>query len=220
VELQDLVLYELPVLSLKDSGTKALALMNDFQIHQLPIIERDDYLALVQEDDLLDWDTPEESLAKAKFLNFRPAVFETMHPFDAIKVIKEFNLSILPLLDNDQNFIGCITRNNLFQFLTDTNTFKQEGGIIILRVAPIEYSLAEIARLAESDNILLQGVLVRQLTDENILQVTIKTNKHDLRSFVATLRRYEYQIEATYNALLDDQSLQDNYDMLMRFFDL
>jgi predicted transcriptional regulator len=220
VDLQDLVLYELPVLSLKDSGTKALALMNDFQIHQLPIIERDDYLALVQEDDLLDWDTPEESLAKAKFLKFRPAVFENMHPFDAIKVIKEFNLSILPLLDTDQNFIGCITRNNLFQFLTDTNTFKQEGGIIILTVSPIEYSLAEIARLAESDNILLQGVLVRQIADENMLQVTIKTNKHDLRSFVATLRRYEYQIEATYNALLDDQSLKDNYDMLMRFFDL
>jgi CBS domain-containing protein len=220
VNIRDLVLYELPNLSLKDSGTKALALMRDFHIYHLPIIERDDYLALISEEDILDWDTPEESLSKAEFLQFRPAAFDNMHPIEAIKIVKEFNLSLIPLLDEEKKFIGGITVENLFNFITNTNSFTQEGGIVILRVSPIEYSLAEIARLAESDNILLQGVLVRQLEESNMLSVTIKTNKTDLRSFIATLERYEYQIEAAYNALLNEETLTDNYNLLMRYLDL
>ncbi len=218
--IRDLVLYELPSLSLKDSGTKALALMRDFHIYHLPIIERDDYLALISEEDILDWDTPEEPLSKAEFLKFRPAAFDSMHPFEAIKLVKQFHLSIIPLLDEEKKFVGSITVENLFNFITNTNSFEQEGGIVILRVSPIEYSLAEIARLAESDNILLQGVLVRQIEDSNMLNITIKTNKTDLRSFVATLERYEYEIEATYNALLNEENLKENYDALMRYLDL
>lgn len=194
--------------------------MRDFHIYHLPIIERDDYLALISEEDILDWDAPEAPLAKADFLKFRPAVFDNMHPIEAIKVVKEFNLSLIPLLDEDRNYVGSITMENLFNFITNTNSFEQEGGIIILRVSPLEYSLAEIARLAESDNIILQGVLVRQLEDENMMHITLKTNKKDLRSFVATLKRYEYQIEATYNALLNEETLKDNFDLLMRYLDL
>ena len=40
--------------------------------------------------------------------------------------------------------------------------------------------MAEIARLAESDNITIQGVSVRQLEASNILSITLKTNKTDL----------------------------------------
>lgn len=218
--IRDLVLYELPVLHLQDSGNKALALMRDFHVYHLPIIERDDYLALISEDDLLDWDTPEEPLAKAEFLNFRPAVFDHMHPIEAIKVVKEFNLSVIPLLDNEKKYIGGITVENLFNFITNTNSFEQEGAIIVLEVSPLAYSLAEIARLAESDNISLQGVLVRQKKDENKLSITLKTNKTDIRGFVATLERYEYDIKDTYNALLDKEALKDNYDLLMRYLDL
>ena len=220
VDIKDLVLYELPSLSLKDSGTKALALMRDFHVQHLPIIEREDYLALVSEEDLLDWDSPEDSLAKAKFLNFRPAVFENMHPIDAIKVVKEFHLSVIPLLESNRNFIGCITLENLFNFLTDTNTFEQEGGIVVLRISPLEYSLAEIARLAESNSVTLQGVLVRQLPDNPLLTITLKTNKTDLRAFVATLERYEYVVEQVYNAVFNKEELSDNYNLLMKYLNL
>lgn len=218
--IRDLALYELPILNLKDSGTKALALMRDFQVYHLPIIERDDYLALISQEDILDWDTPEDSLSKAKFLNFRPAVFDDMHPIEAIKLVKEFKLSAIPLLDKERNFVGTITVENLFEFITDTNTFMQEGGIVVLKIIPLEYSLAEIARLAESNNITLQGVLVRQIEDDPLLTVTLKTNKIDLRAFVATLERYEYTIESVHNALLNEDEIEDNYNLLMKYLDL
>jgi acetoin utilization protein AcuB len=49
-----------------------MSLMNEFRIFHLPLVDRDNYIALVSEDDLLDWDTPEEALSHAEFLNFRP----------------------------------------------------------------------------------------------------------------------------------------------------
>lgn len=220
MDIRKLVLFELPSLSLKDSGIKALALMRDFHVYHLPVIDRDDYLALISEEDLLDWDTPEEPLSKAEFLNFRPAVFENMHPIEAIKLIKEFHSSVIPLLDENRHFMGCLTKENLFDYITNTNSFEQEGGIIVINVSPLEYSLAEIARLAESNSVTLQGVLVRQKQDENMLHVTLKTNRTDLRAFVATLERYEYHITSTYNANLNTEELKDNYDLLMRYLDL
>ena len=194
--------------------------MRDFHIYHLPVIEREDYLALISEEDLLDWDTPDEPLSKAEFLNFRPAVFENMHPIEAIKIVKEFNLSVIPLLDADRNFIGSLTVENLFNFITNTNSFEQEGGIVILSVSPMEYSLAEIARLAESNSITLQGVLLQQQEGDSMMSVTLKTNKTDLRAFIATLERYEYNVTNVYNALLNKEELSDNYDLLMRYLDL
>lgn len=220
MDSKDLILYELPSLSLEDSGNKALSLMRDFHIYHLPIVQRDEYIALISEDDILDWDTPEEKLGKAEFLTFRPAIFENMHPIEGIKIAKEFNLSALPVLDEEKNFIGCITKENFFTFLTDTNTYETEGGIIVLRVATIQFSLAEIARLTESNSINIQGVFIHEDKENKMMEITIKTNKKDLRALVATFERYEYQVVNTYNALQSKEELKDNYDLLMRYLDI
>lgn len=215
-----MILYELPVLHYEDNGNKALSLMRDFHIYHLPVVHKDDYIALISEDDILDWDTPDDTLSKAEFLNFRPAVFDHMHPIEAIKVVKEFSLSVLPVLDKDRHFIGCVTQENLFNYLTNTSTYEQEGGIIILSIDPIHFSLSEIARLTESNNVSLYGVLVHEVKSKNRLYITLKTNRTDLRALVATFERYDYEIVNVYNALESKEELKDNYDSFMRYLDI
>lgn len=220
VNLRSLILYELPVLSLEDSGQKALSLMRDFHVYHLPVVHRDDYMALVSEEDLLDWDHVDEALGKAEFLTFRPAVFEDMHPIEAVKLIKEFGLSLIPVLDSERNYLGCATMETLFNFVTDTNIYNEEGGIIVLQVSPIDFSMAEIARLAESNNITLYGLVVHRHKTENKLIITLKTNKKDLDSLVATYERYEYEILNVYNAFERKDSMKENYDLFMRYLNM
>lgn len=220
MNISDLILYELPTLSLEDNGVKALSLMRDFHVYHLPIVQKDEYIALLSEDDILDWDTPEETLGKAEFLKFRPAIFDNVHPIDGIKVAKEFNLSVIPVLDEERNYVGCITQENFFKFLTDTNTYAQEGGIIILRIDPIHFSLSEIARLTESNSITLQGVFIHQNKETNMMEITLKTNKTDLRALLATFERYEYEVVNVYNALQSREELKNNYDLLMRYLNI
>ncbi len=220
MDIKDLILYELPTLSLEDNGIKAQSLMRDFHVYHLPIVHKDEYIALISEEDILDWHTPEDPLSKATFLKFKPAVFDHAHPIDGIKVVKEFDLSVLPILDETGQYLGSATQENLYNYLTDTNTYAEEGGIVILRIDPIHFSLSEIARLTESDGITIQGVFIHQNKDDNMMEITLKTNKTDLRALLATFERYEYEVVNVYNALQSKEGLQDNYDLLMRYLDI
>jgi len=218
--VKELILYELPVLSLEDSGQKAQMLMRDFQIYHLPVVHKEEYIALISEDDILDWDSPEAKLGSAEFLKFRPAIFADHHPIEAIKLLKEFKLSLLPVIDEERNILGCVTKEGLFDFLTETSTFNQEGGIIVLKLDKIDYSLSEITRLAESNNISVQGVLVRTDEQDGTLQITLKTNNSDLRALIATYERYDYRIDGVYSAEQSNEDLQQNYDLLMHYLNI
>lgn len=194
--------------------------MNEYHVYHLPVVHRDDYMALISEDDILDWATPEKNLAHAEFLTFRPAVFVNNHPIEAIKIVKEFGLSVIPVMDLGRNFLGCITYEGLFKYLTDTNTFSEEGGIIVLSIPPIQYSLAEITRLAESNDVVVHGVLVRSDATSGRFIVTLKTNKTDLRSLIATLERYEYYVVDVYSDVKSKENLTDNYNLLRKYLEM
>ncbi|HEY8914916.1 MAG TPA: CBS domain-containing protein, partial [Chitinophaga sp.] len=51
-----------PVLHPMDSGSRALRLMNEYHLTQLPLVLENKYLAMVEEDDILDLEDPETLL--------------------------------------------------------------------------------------------------------------------------------------------------------------
>ena len=214
---KDLIAPEFPVLSLEDSGEKALQLMSEYRVFHLPLIQRDNYLALVSEDDILDWDTPEEPLSLAEFLNFRPAVFEGMHPYESVKLAKEFNLSVLPVVDQHNHYVGAITLENLFTYLTDNNTIRSQGSILVMEMEQRNYSLSEIARICESNEISILGVSIQNVDEHGLVRVTLKVNSNDIKSLLSTFERFNYHILETYAHDESNEDVQHNYNMLMHY---
>jgi acetoin utilization protein AcuB len=210
----------MPILSLTDSGDKALRLMNEYRVFHLPLIQRDNYLALISEDDLLDWDTPEEPLSFAEFLNFRPFVFENSHPFEAIKVAKEFNLSVLPVLNAQNHFSGTITIEGLFTFMADQNAIIEPGGILVLDIEQRNYSLSEIARICESNDMSILNMHLKTIPETSRQWVSIKVNRTDVQSLIATFERFNYQVVEVFAADNNSEDLQSNYDALMHYINL
>jgi len=218
---KSLISSGLPTLSLLDTGDRAMSLMNEYRVFHLPLVDRDNYLALISEDDLLDWDTPEEPLSYAEFINFRPAVVDQMHPFEAIKVVKEFNLSLLPVVNEHNHFVGVVTMEGLFSFMADQKGIKDVGGIFVLEMEERNYSLSEIARICESNDISIISVYIKTVDEFGLQWVTVKTNKTDLQSVLATFERYNYTIVDMFsNDKQQEQDLQQNYNMLMRYINL
>ncbi|MBL7764747.1 MAG: CBS domain-containing protein [Chitinophagaceae bacterium] len=217
MNIGQLIAYDLPVLSLDDTGDRAMHLMNEFRVFHLPLVQRDNYLALISEDDLLDWDTPEETLSLADFITFRPAVVENMHPFEAMKLTKEFNLSVVPVVDENNHYVGLVSSERLLNYLTDSNTVIEPGAILILEMEHRNYSLSEISRICESNDISILGLFVK--TDENtqLQQVTIKTNKTDIQALLATFERFNYHVVEVYASENSKEDLQHHYDQLMRY---
>ena len=220
MDSKSLISSEFPVLSLEDSGEKALRLMSEYRVFHLPLIQRDNYIALVSEDDILDWDTPEEPLSLAEFLTFRPAVFEGSHPYEAVKIAKEFNLSVLPVVNKNNHFSGVITIDGLFNYLTDNNAIKNVGSIIVLELEQRNYSLAEISRICESNEISILSLSIKNRDEHGLIWVTIKVNTNDIQALVATFERFSYNIIEMYSTDFTKEDVQQNYDMLMHYINI
>jgi len=220
MDTKSLISYELPVLSLSDSGTKAMRLMNEYRVFHLPLVQRDNYLALISEDDLLDWDTPEEALSLAEFVNFRPAIQSQTHPFEAMKLAKEFNLSVVPVVDQQNHYVGVVTTEGLFNFTADNNAVTEPGGILVLEMEQRNYSLSEISRICESNDISILCLFVKTKDESEMQHVTLKVNKTDVQSLVATFERFSYNIVETYAIENHKEDLRSNYDQLMHFINI
>jgi predicted transcriptional regulator len=220
MSVQSLITHDLPNLSLTDSGQKALRLMNEYRVFHLPLVQQDNYLALISEDDILDWDTPEEPLSLAEFINFRPAVFSNMHPFEAMKVVKENNLSVVPVLNAQNHYEGVVTSEGLFSYFADTNGIKELGGIIVLEMEPRNYSLSEISRICESNDVSILSLFIKSKDESGLQLVTLKTNRKDIQSLISTFERYNYTIAEIYSVENSVNNLQQNYDALMHFINI
>lgn len=217
---KNLITYDLPTLSYEDSGEKALHLMNEYRVFHLPLVQKDNYIALVSEDDLLDWDTPEEPLSLAEFLTFRPAIAENSHAFEAMKVVKEFSLSVLPVVDAHNHYIGLITTDGLLNYVTDNSAVKATGAIIVLEMEQRNYAMSEIARICESNDVTILCSFIKTMDESGLQWVTLKTNKTDVQALIATFERYNYTIAEVYASEYFNENLQENFDMLMHYLNV
>lgn len=215
-----LISNNLPTLSLEDSGEKAMHLMNEYRVFHLPLVQKDNYIALISEDDLLDWDTPEEPLSLAPFLSFRPAISELAHPFESMKIVKEFNLSLLPVLNDQNHYVGLITTEDLFNFLCDNNTIKEHGAIIVLEMLQRNYTLTEIARICESNDITILGCFIKTIDQSGLQWVTLKVNKSEVSALIATFERYNYHVVEVYASENHNENLAENYNQLMHYLNV
>ncbi|MEZ5046733.1 MAG: CBS domain-containing protein [Chitinophagaceae bacterium] len=220
MSIQLLLSIELPQLSYQDSGERALRLMSEYQVSHLPLVHKDDYIALISEEDIMDWDTPEQPLSYAEFLTFRPAIQAQSHPYEALKTVSDFNLSVLPVVDSQNHFMGTITKEGLFAYLIDNNATHEQGAILVLEIEQKNYSLSEIARICESNNVTILSSFIKTIKETGMLQVTIKTNQNETQALAATFERYEYHVAEIYASDDQDKNIKSNYDMLMHYISI
>lgn len=215
-----LIAYQMPALSLTDTGEKALRLMNEYRVFHLPVIQKDNYIALISEDDILDWDTPEEPLSLAEFLTFRPAIDANAHPYEAIKIAKQFNLSLLPVIDEQKHFAGVVTIENLFSFATDHSGISEIGAIIIIEAEHRSYSMSEISRICESNELTILSFNVKTNELTGMHELSLKVNSSDVQALIATFERYNYNVTEVYSSEHSNENLRQNLDLLMHYLDI
>ena len=84
-------------------------------------------------------------------------------------------------------------------------------------MSPHDYSLAEIARLIESENTKILSCFLSSPHGKESLELTLKLSREDLKHVIATLQRFGYEIKSSFyeSDFLDD--LKDRYDALMKY---
>jgi acetoin utilization protein AcuB len=219
MSIEQLISPEVPTLDPEDTGNKALDVMEENNFTQLPMVSHDNYMALIQESDVLDWQKPGSTLGSADFLTYKPAIIVSGHPFEALRIAHQMNLSVLPVIDTDYKYIGAVTKDTLLKYITENSGIDAPGGIIVLEMLPRDYTLYEIARICEIEEAIILNTQVHG-NPQGMLEVTLKLNRTSLEAVVSSFERHKYRVKEVYGETGNHDDLTQNYNMLMNYLNM
>jgi acetoin utilization protein AcuB len=202
-----------------DTGEEALGIMNEFYIRHLPLVQEGQLVGMLSEDAILDAD-PMQEVGQYRLPAQPPSVFPDDHLYDVMKMLVEYKLTVVPVIDREGTYLGMITNEDLLRFFGESSTFRDPGSIVILEMGQQDYSLAEIARIVESEGAVILSSFVSADTDSNRIEVTIKVNSQSIAATLATFERFDYNVKASFNEKQLQDSLRERYDSLMNYLNV
>lgn len=202
-----------------DTGEDALSMMDDFYVRHLPIVNNKQLLGLISVDDILNYDAS-EPIGSYSLSLVRPYANARDHIYELLRLLAEFHLTVIPIVDDEENYVGVITLEALLQYFAQMASFSEPGSILVLEISKRDYSLAEIARIVESENAAILSSFVTTIPDSTRVDVTIKINRQNIQSVIATFTRFNYDIKAFFNEADYVGSLRERYDALMSYLNV
>ncbi|QDW26135.1 CBS domain-containing protein [Pedobacter sp. KBS0701] len=210
----------IPSLRTDDTVQKALDRMNDFKLKHLPVVNEVTLLGLVSEDDLLNIDNHDTLLSDSAVNTLNVFVLNNAHTYDVIRLFSQLKLTVVPVLDQQKNYAGLIPINSMVNAIAEQYAVNEPGGIIVLEISNRDNSLAHIAQIVEADNAQVLSSYVNSFEDSTRLEVTLKVNKTEITSLVASFERYDYLVKEVYNNTQIDDGSQERYDSFMNYLNV
>ncbi|KRT15617.1 hypothetical protein ASU31_13200 [Pedobacter ginsenosidimutans] len=210
----------IPSLRADDTVQKALDRMNDFKLKHLPVVNEVTLLGLVSEDDLLNIDNHGTLLSDSAVNILNVFVLSNVHTYDVIRLLSQLKLTAVPVLDQQKNYLGLISINNMVNAVAEQYAVNEPGGIIVLEISNRDNSLAHIAQIVEADNAQVLSSYVNSFENSTRLEVTLKVNKTEITSLVASFERYDYLVKEVYNNTQIDDGSQERYDSFMNYLNV
>lgn len=216
----DLITYDIPPLVHTDTGEKALIWMDEFKVSHLPVLKNGNFVGLVSETHILDKMNVSENLDVLFQHLPRPFVFSNAHLFEILSKISEFKISVIPILDEHEQYLGCTSIFELMTSIANTSSMKEKGGILVLEVNEFDYSMAQIGQIVESNDAKILSSTILSDASSTKLDITLKINQEDLTSIIRTFERYDYLVKASFQNGAGTEDLQWRYDVLMNYLNL
>lgn len=216
----ELINNNIPRLQLKDSVSKALRLISDFRVTHLPVIKDDKFLGLIGEDDLLDQDEPKMPMELMQEFFIRAAVRDNEHFLNAVTCSNQFDTTVVPVINEENDLMGVITTNDLLKTLGNFAGTNEIGGIIVLEMERSQFAISEISRIVESNDATILHLNTTVHPETGMLTVTIHANKKEIAAIVATFERYEYDVIYYFGNENFENEIHSNYRHLMNYLDI
>lgn len=211
---------EIPPLIHTDSGEKALNWMEEFKVSHLPVLKNGNFVGLISETEILDRKDLDRTLDELFDHLPRPYVGENAHVYEVLAKMSEHRISVLPILDENEKYVGCTSVHQLINLIANTASIKEVGGIIVLEMNQHDYSLAKIAQIVESDNAKILSAFIMTSIDTTKIEVTLKISETELSRIIRSFERYDILVKASFQRSTDQDDLQFRYDALMNYLNI
>lgn len=208
-----------PAINLFDKISLALQLMDEYDVLHLPVLSEEKYAGLISKDDLFDADegnlvaTMESSLQKV-------SVKGDEYFLSALRIIADYELSLLPVITAQSELSGVITARDLLRRLSSFVGNDDKGGIIVLETEKRNFSFGEVNRLVETNDAYITQLNTYTEPDTGLVVITLKVNKIEVSDIVATFQRYDYAVRYYFGEETYTNELKENYNHLLSYLNM
>jgi len=218
---EELINHMIPPLKVTDDAHKAIVWMEEFRCNHLPIVEKGELLGFISEEIILESNDIGRDLGDFKLVGKNCAVSLDSHFYDILRIAGENKLQIVGVLNESRQYVGVITVQDIMASFAQTASVQMQGGILVLSMDLIDYSLAEISRYVEENSAkVISSTMIEDPLDKGKIKLTLKINQMDLSRIVATLERFGYRVIGRYQENRTDTDDKDRIDMLMRYLNI
>ena len=217
---RDLIKDDVPPIKPFESMEKALDWMDEFRVSHLPVVDGNKYYGLVSENMIYDCNEPSLPVSDLKLTMNRPFVYEDVHIYKVMQIVAELKLSVVPILNLKEKYIGLSTMKQLMNFLTNTSSVAESGSVIVLEMNQFDYSLAHVAQIVESNDAKILSSYITSSVDSKMIDVTIKVNRTNIEGVLQTFYRYDYNVKASFSDAEFEQDMKIRYQGLMKYLNM
>ncbi len=218
---QSFINHSVPEVSPKDAVADVLELMQSTMQPELPLVEKGKLLGLIKESNLLQ--IPDDSVAVGSLPQTCEDCYvrNNVHFYDLLKKAAEFKSPIVPILNEENVYQGVVLMADVAQRMGLGLSLLMPGAVLVLNVNERDYSLAEIARLVESNDAKILNCYIETNPGDPLqVRVNMRINKPDLTRIIATFERFGYTIHARYHESDSPDVDQERWDSLMKYLDI
>ena len=211
----ELINYMIPPLKLSDDSLTALRWMEEFRVTQLPVADKKTFLGFITEEQIIDANNTANLISQYELKFTDINIPPNTHYLDLLKASDEYKVSLLPIIDEQNEYLGVVSVTDITLALAQVLNGYGPGGILVIRFKDIDYSMTEIARLVESNDVKILSSYVSNEPNSEYIHLTLKFNKANLSRVIATLERHGYRILSQY---VESENKDDDKDRLDEFF--
>ncbi|MEN9949748.1 MAG: hypothetical protein RLY85_500 [Bacteroidota bacterium] len=211
--------HDFQVLNVHDTVAQAIETMEAEQVFTLPVLDGQQFLGVVELDDLESASLQDE-LETLQPLFLKVSVRTGDHFIQALRLRSKYQLDIVPVLNEQQEWEGVIESARLLDQASQLLGAEETGSMLVLGMSRTDYAPGEINRLVESNDATIMNMNAVTDPASGMLQVMIRINKEDISGIIATFQRYEYKVLYHYGEEAFDNSLQNNLEHLFNYLNI
>lgn len=207
----------------QDTVTDTLQRMQELQVECLPIVDptTNKLIGQVRGSQLRKQEDPNATISTLE-LDEPVKVFSRQHIFEAARLMLQYELQLLPVVDEEITFLGTIEKQEILETLPEMMNLVTNGSILTIQLEKIDFTLSEIIHLIEVEGAKILALSVERPREEgDAFRVSIKINLRDASRVTSALRRHDYEV------VVDDVSrdvfgfdMENRADELMKYIDM
>ncbi len=216
--LREYIINDIKPLNINDKVSDLKMMFNELTYSHIPIENNNVYLGCISETDVHCF---EGNKIISECANCFEGFFvrSDTNWLDVLETFAQNSSNIMPVLDEENNYLGYYELNDIIGVFNDTPFFSEPGGTLIVEKGLEDYSFSEISQIVESNDAKILGAFISKMEIDKV-QITLKIGSVGLNNVIQTFRRYSYNIISGHEEDTYVENLKERSEYLKKYLNI